>query len=46
MDHLGEVIKHTIGGIKGVEKQETLLALSTVKPFDGYSLDVMPEDET
>lgn len=45
MDHLGEVIKHTIGGIQGVEKQETLLALSTVKAFDGYNLDVMPEDE-
>jgi Lrp/AsnC family transcriptional regulator, leucine-responsive regulatory protein len=45
MEHLGDVIKHTIGGIQGVEKQETLLALSTVKPFEGYSLDLMPEDD-
>lgn len=38
VDHLGTVIKHTIGGIAGVEKQETLLVLSTVKGNNGYSL--------
>ena len=44
IDHLGTVIKHTIGGIGGVEKQETLLALSTVKGFDGFSLSYMAEE--
>ncbi len=43
MAHLGAVIKHTIGGIQGVEKQETLLVLSTIKAFDGYSFDAVPE---
>lgn len=43
MAHLGEVIKHTIGGIAGVEKQETLVALSTVKAFNGYALEVIEE---
>ena len=46
MDHLGEVIKHTIGGIAGVEKQETLVVLSTIKEFSGYSIDVMVDDES
>ena len=45
IDHLGEVIKHTIGGISGVEKQETLLVLSTIKENTGYSLDYTPEEE-
>ena len=45
IDHLGEVIKHTIGGIAGVEKQETLLVLSTIKETAGYSLDYMADEE-
>ena len=45
VDHLGTVIKHTIGGIAGVEKQETFLALSTIKENTGYSLDYMAGDE-
>ncbi len=45
IDHLGEVIKHTIGGIGGVEKQETLLVLSTIKEATGYSLDYTAEED-
>lgn len=45
IDHLGTVIKHTIGGIPGVEKQETFLALSTVKENAGYSLEYLSSDE-
>ena len=42
IDHLGELVKHTLAGIAGVEKQETFLVLSTVKEDEGYSLDKMP----
>ncbi|MCP4679827.1 MAG: Lrp/AsnC family transcriptional regulator [Deltaproteobacteria bacterium] len=42
IDHLGEVVKHTLAGIVGVEKQETFLVLSTVKEDEGYSLDGIP----
>jgi Lrp/AsnC family leucine-responsive transcriptional regulator len=45
IDHLGEVIKHTIGGIPGVEKQETFLVLSTIKENSGYALDDMVDEE-
>jgi Lrp/AsnC family leucine-responsive transcriptional regulator len=45
VEHLGRVIKHTIGGIPGVEKQETLLALSVVKEDQGISLDAITDDE-
>jgi Lrp/AsnC family leucine-responsive transcriptional regulator len=45
IDHLGEVIKRTIGGIAGVEKQETFLVLSTVKEARGYSLDYLADDD-
>jgi Lrp/AsnC family leucine-responsive transcriptional regulator len=45
IDHLGAVIKHTIGGIAGVEKQETFLVLSTIKENKGYSLDCVPDEE-
>jgi Lrp/AsnC family transcriptional regulator, leucine-responsive regulatory protein len=39
IDHLGQVVKHTLAGIDGVEKQETFLALSTIKADEGYSLE-------
>jgi Lrp/AsnC family leucine-responsive transcriptional regulator len=39
IDHLGDLIKHTLAGIAGVEKQETFLVLSTVKENHGYSLE-------
>ncbi len=42
IDHLGEVVKHTLASIGGVEKQETFLVLSTVKEDEGYSLDGVP----
>ena len=41
IDHLGSLIKHTLAGIAGVEKQETFLVLSTVKENQGYSLECM-----
>ena len=44
VDHLGNLIKHTIGGIPGVEKQETFLALSVIKEDDGLSFDTVDED--
>jgi Lrp/AsnC family leucine-responsive transcriptional regulator len=45
IDHLGVVIKHTIGKIAGVEKQETFLVLSTVKSNAGFSLEYMADEE-
>jgi len=39
LDHLSELVKHRLGGLGGVEKQETFLILSTVKKDQGYSLD-------
>lgn len=38
IDHLGHTIKNEIGALRGVEKQETFLVLSSVKEDDGYSL--------
>ncbi len=38
IDHLGELVKHTLGGIAGLEKQETFLVLSTVKEDEGYAI--------
>ena len=37
--HLGDLVKHGLGAIGGVEKLETFLSLSTVKEDEGYSLD-------
>jgi Lrp/AsnC family leucine-responsive transcriptional regulator len=45
IDHLREVVKHRLATIIGVEKQETLLILSTVKENQGYALDTMPVEE-
>ena len=41
IDHLGELVKHSLAGIPGVEKQETFLALDTIKEDQGYSLEYM-----
>lgn len=38
IDHLGEVIKHRLSAIVGVDKQETFLVLSTVKENAGFPL--------
>ncbi|MCU0664453.1 MAG: Lrp/AsnC family transcriptional regulator [Myxococcota bacterium] len=43
IDHLGNMVKHVLAGIMGVEKQETFLVLSTTKHDEGYSLEPMPE---
>ncbi len=43
IQHLGELLKNTIGGIAGVEKQETFLVLSAIKNNDGYPLSSLPE---
>jgi Lrp/AsnC family transcriptional regulator, leucine-responsive regulatory protein len=45
IDHLGVVVKHTIASIDGVEKQETFLALSTIKADEGYSLEYAGDSE-
>jgi Lrp/AsnC family leucine-responsive transcriptional regulator len=38
IEHLGDLVKHRLSSIGGVEKQETFLVLSTVKQDQGYSL--------
>ena len=43
IDHLGELVKHTLGGIAGLEKQETFLVLSTVKEDEGYAVNSVAE---
>ena len=45
IDHLRDLVKHRLGGLPGVEKQETFLALSTVKEDWGYALEPLFEDE-
>ncbi len=45
IDHLGDLVKHRLSAIGGVEKQETFLVLSTVKEDQGYSLKpLFPEE--
>jgi Lrp/AsnC family leucine-responsive transcriptional regulator len=39
IDHLRELVIRKLTAIRGVEKQETLLVLSTVKEDEGYALD-------
>ena len=46
MEHLGELIKHTLGKVGGVEKQETFITLSTIKESNGDFLETLPEDGT
>jgi len=38
IEHLGDLVKHTVAEVRGVEKVETMLALSTVKDDEGFSL--------
>ncbi len=45
IDHLGDLIKHRLGSLAGVEKQETFLVLSTVKRDEGYSLEPLFNNE-
>jgi len=45
IEHLGELVKHTIGGIPGVEKQETFLTLSLIKENEGYPLECVKETD-
>ena len=42
IDHLGELIKHTLSSSPGIEKQETFLTLSTVKADRGVRI---PEND-
>jgi len=44
IEHLGDLVKHRLGAIGGVEKLETFLALSTVKEDEGYSLAPLTEE--
>lgn len=45
IEHLGDLVKHRLSAIGGVEKQETFLVLSTVKEDQGYSLKpLFPEE--
>ncbi|MBD3235540.1 MAG: winged helix-turn-helix transcriptional regulator [Candidatus Eisenbacteria bacterium] len=47
IDHLRELVTHTIGSVRGVEKQETFLVLSMPKEDVGCPLDVLPSaDQT
>ncbi len=39
IDHLRNLVTHGIAAIRGVEKQETFLVLSTVKEDQGYPLE-------
>jgi len=45
INHLSELVKHRIGALGGVEKQETFLVLSTVKDDQGYSLEPLDLDQ-
>jgi Lrp/AsnC family leucine-responsive transcriptional regulator len=44
IEHLRDLVTHTLAATRGVEKQETFLVLSTVKEDCGYALDAMPEN--
>jgi len=45
IDHLRDLVTHTLAATRGVEKQETFLVLSTVKEDSGYALEAMPENQ-
>jgi Lrp/AsnC family leucine-responsive transcriptional regulator len=45
IDHLGDLVKHRLGAIGGVEKQETFLILTTVKEDQGYPLEPLFGDD-
>jgi Lrp/AsnC family leucine-responsive transcriptional regulator len=44
IDHLRNLLTHGLGAIRGVEKLETLLVLSTVKDDHGFPLNGPPGD--
>ena len=46
IDHLRELVTHTIGSVRGVEKQETFLVLSMPREDVGCPLDVLPDADT
>jgi Lrp/AsnC family leucine-responsive transcriptional regulator len=41
IDHLRELVTQNLAAIRGVEKQETFLVLTTLKEDRGYSLDLL-----
>jgi Lrp/AsnC family leucine-responsive transcriptional regulator len=45
IDHLGDLVKHTLAAIGGVEKQETFLILTTIKEDSGYALEPLQEQD-
>lgn len=45
IDHLSELVKHKIGALDAVEKQETFLVLSTVKEDQGFALEPLALDQ-
>jgi Lrp/AsnC family leucine-responsive transcriptional regulator len=45
IDHLRDLVKHRLGALGGVEKQETFLVLSTVKEDQGYALQPLFDDD-
>jgi len=45
IDHLGEFVKHKLGSLEGVEKQETFLVLSTVKHDKGLWVDASTSED-
>ena len=44
IDHLSELVKHRLGALGGVEKQETFLVLASVKDDQGYALQPLEPD--
>ncbi len=44
IDHLRELVTRRLASIRGVEKEETFLVLSTPKADQGCPLDLVPED--
>lgn len=45
IDHLGDLVKHTLAAIGGVEKQETFLILTTIKEDSGYALEPLQQQD-
>jgi Lrp/AsnC family leucine-responsive transcriptional regulator len=45
IDHLGQLVRHALAAIGRVEKQETFLILSTIKPDRGYALEPLDNDD-
>jgi len=46
IDHLRDLVTNYLASLRGLEKQETFLVLSTVKEDQGYSLDAVLFDDT